>query len=211
MSVKVKICGITDQSGLDAALDAGVDAVGFNFHPHSPRYIGPQRAAALVARVPAGVATVGVFVNLPLPQVRMLMDETGIAWAQFHGDESLATLVDFNRPWYPALRPGAGETRLDESWPTPVILVDARREDAFGGTGQVADWQAAARLSRSRRVILAGGLTPENLPAAMKRVRPWAVDLNSGVESAPGCKNAARVRQALHALAPWRRRQEEAT
>jgi phosphoribosylanthranilate isomerase len=207
--IRVKVCGITDRQGLDCALEAGADAVGFNFHPPSPRFISPLRAAGLIRQVPPGVATVGVFANRPLPEVAAWMDESGVVWAQFHGDEYPDMLASFPRPWFPVVRPGEGETRMDAQWQAPVVLVDARRQDALGGTGKLADWPAAAMLARRRRVILAGGLDPANLAAAAASVKPWGVDLNSGVEEAPGRKSAVLLAQAMEALAPWRQASQE--
>lgn len=205
----MKVCGVTRAKDLEMILELGVDAVGFNFHPGSPRLVSASQAAALVRQVPAGVATVGVFVRQSLAEVADMMDATGVGWAQFHGDQSSEDLAPFPRPWYPVLRPGAGETRLDHVWQTPYVLVDARLAGAYGGTGNQADWQVAAGLSRTRRVILAGGLGSHNLPAAMETVSPWGVDLNSGVETSPGCKDRRRLEEALAALSPWREGPEE--
>jgi phosphoribosylanthranilate isomerase len=204
MNIHVKVCGITDREGLDCALAAGVNAVGFNFHPPSPRFISLQQAAELIRVVPPGVATVGVFANRPLAEVAVWMEETGAGWAQFHGDELPDMLASFSRPWYPVVRPGRGETRMNAEWQAPGILVDARRQEAFGGTGKLADWPAAANLACRMKVILAGGLAPGNLAAAVESVRPWGVDLNSGVEDSPGRKSAALLGQAMDALRPWR-------
>ena len=190
-------------------LALGVDAVGFNFHPGSPRHLSDHAAADLVRRVPAGVATIGVFVHQTQAEVAAKMDASGVGWAQFHGDQTRAELAQFPRPWYPALRPGTGEDRLQDTWPTPFVLVDARSPDAYGGTGKQADWRAAAALAQQCRVILAGGLGPDNLAEAVSTVRPWGVDLNSGVETAPGCKDRRRLEQALAALSPWRDGAEE--
>lgn len=209
VSLRVKVCGITDREGLGSALAAGVDAVGFNFHPPSPRFISLERAAGLVRLVPRGVATVGVFANRPLAEVAAWMEEGGIQWAQFHGDERPDMLAAFPRPWYPVVRPGEGETRVDVEWTAPAILVDARSRDALGGTGMLADWEAAARLARGGKVILAGGLGPGNLVEAVDSVRPWGVDLNSGVEYSPGRKSAALLGQAMETLKPWRQTPQE--
>lgn len=209
MTFRFKVCGITDAVGLDAAVASGADAVGFNFHPGSPRFIDAPRARALVARLPDAIASVGVFVNRPLDEVVAWMDESGVGWAQFHGDEQAATLVDFPRPWYPALRP-AGEMPIGlERWTSPFVLVDACRPGLYGGTGRTADWAVARRIARVRDMVLAGGLGPDNLAAALAAVGPAGVDLNSGVESAPGVKDAARLARAGAVLAGWQGRGEE--
>jgi len=209
VKVKVKVCGLTRAEDLEMVLALGVDAVGFNFHPQSPRFVTGEEAADLVRRVPAGVATVGVFVHQTPAEAAAKMDVSGVGWAQFHGDQTLAELAHFPRPWYPVLRPGVGEERLQGPWPVPFVLVDARRPGTFGGTGEQADWRAAADLARRYRVILAGGLGPGNLAAAMKAVCPWGVDLNSGVEATPGRKDRRRLERSLAALSPWREAAEE--
>ena len=106
MRLRVKLCGVTDRPGAELAIAAGVNAVGFNFHPASPRFVEPRRAAGLVRLLPSSVTAVGVFVNARTAEVLRQMDESGVAWAQFHGDERPEDLREFPRPWYPALRPG---------------------------------------------------------------------------------------------------------
>ena len=203
MTFYFKVCGITDAAGLAAAVSHGADAVGFNFHPGSPRFIEAATARALVAQLPDSVASVGVFVNRPLDEVVDWMDESGVEWAQFHGDEKPAALVNFPRSWYPALRPaGSLPTDLDE-WAAPFVLVDARQAGAYGGTGHTADWVIARHIARVRDTLLAGGLGPDNLAAALDAVRPAGVDLNSGVESAPGIKDSALLARAGAVLAGW--------
>ena len=208
MTFRLKVCGITEARGLDAALAAGADAVGFNFHPDSPRFIDAPRARRLIERLPSRVAAVGVFVNRPLDEVLAWMDASGVEWAQFHGDERPETVADFPRPWYPALRP-AGQVPPDlTAWASPFVLVDARRPGVYGGTGRTADWTIARRIARARETVLAGGLDPDNLPAALEAVRPAGIDLNSGVEAAPGIKDPARLARAGSILAAWNRTRE---
>jgi phosphoribosylanthranilate isomerase len=201
---RVKVCGITDEEGVAAAVGAGADAVGFNFHPASPRYLTVARAAALIRLLPQTVVPVGVFVNRPAGEVEEWMERSGVRWAQLHGDERPQDMRGLRRPYYPAVRPGAHGAADPDAWPAPCILVDAGVEGLYGGTGRTADWDEAAALARRRPVILAGGLSPENLLEALSHVRPAAVDLNSGVESAPGRKDPARVREAVRIARDWR-------
>ncbi|MFQ5669479.1 MAG: N-(5'-phosphoribosyl)anthranilate isomerase [Acidobacteriota bacterium] len=210
MIFRVKVCGITQAEGLQEAVAAGADAVGFNFHPPSPRFVPPEVVSGLVKGLPRQVVTVGVFVNLGLDHVVEWMDRSGVTWAQFHGDQQPSDLAGFPRPWYPVLRPPRDEGSRVEAWErAPCILVDAREPERYGGTGRTANWKTAARLARQRPVILAGGLHSGNLEAALEAVHPAAVDLNSGVESAPGIKDPVKLRQAMRILAPWRKRFEE--
>lgn len=209
MTFRFKVCGLTESRGLEAVLAAGADAVGFNFHPGSARYIAPERARALVRRLPGQVAAVGVFVNLPLDEVVRLMDVSGVTWAQFHGDDRPAGLARFPRPWYPALRPREAIPADLADWDAPFVLVDAHQEGHFGGTGRAADWRIARRIARMRPTILAGGLCPDNLAEALARVRPAGVDLNSGVEQSPGIKDPALVSRAGAILAEWHGKGEQ--
>ncbi|MFQ5767925.1 MAG: N-(5'-phosphoribosyl)anthranilate isomerase [Acidobacteriota bacterium] len=209
MIFRVKVCGITRPEDLLAAVEAGADAVGFNFYSGSPRHVTPQSASRMRGLVPAGVKAVGVFVNCKLHEVRILMDEIGLDWAQFHGDERPADLEQFPRPWYPAVRPRRGDDAAYPAWKSPCVLIDATVPGRYGGTGQSADWALAARIARRRLVILAGGLGPETLEEALAAVRPQAVDLNSGVEDRPGIKSPRRLARAMEILGRWRRKCEE--
>jgi len=200
---RVKVCGLTEERGMEAAIAAGADAVGFNFWAGSPRCVTIDRARALVRRLPSQVETVGVFVNQPRGEVLSILGETGIRWAQFHGEETPAELNGFPHPWFPALRPAAHQEPRLSDWMSPCILIDAHHAVTRGGTGHAADWERAAAWARQRPLILAGGLSPETVAAAVARVRPAAVDLNSGVESAPGIKDPQRLSRALAALAGW--------
>ena len=200
---RVKVCGVTEARGLDAAVTAGADAVGFNFWPGSPRHVTIETARHLVRRLPAHVETVGVFVNQPRAEVLDILGATGIRWAQFHGEEAPAELNGFPHPWFPALRPSEHQEPRLADWMSPCVLLDAHDPSARGGTGRAVDWQRAAVWARERPLILAGGLGPETVAAAVALVRPAAVDLNSGVESAPGVKDPHRLSRALAALAAW--------
>jgi phosphoribosylanthranilate isomerase len=194
--VRVKICGITRAA--DAALSAelGADALGFVFWPTSPRVILPADAAAIARNLPPFVARVGVFVDAPPEEVGRIAREVGLDAVQLHGDEA----VEAYRSLGVRVIKGVGlETAADVSravaWPAEVTpLVDAVDRDRRGGTGRVADWALAAEVARARAVMLAGGLTAETVAAAVAAVRPWAVDVSSGVEASPGIKSPDRLR-----------------
>lgn len=197
LPVKLKVCGITSIEDALAAIECGAEYLGFNFHPPSPRYIEPRAARLIAERLPAGIVTVGIFVNVPEPaRVLGILDEAGVSMAQLHGDES----PDYCREVGPgrvikAVRPapGAGPDGLMD-YPAAALLLDAFDKNLYGGTGKTADWELAARIAARRRLFLAGGLSPENLAEAVARVRPFAVDVNSGVEISPGRKDHARLR-----------------
>ena len=207
---RVKICGLTRADDIAAAAAAGADAVGLNFYPKSPRYVAPDRAAALAAAVPQGVLKVGLFVNATAEDVCETFDRLALGLIQLHGDEPPALLTQLGgRPVMRAFRIGPeglapvmeylAECRRLKCTPK-LVLADARVEGAFGGTGQVADWQLLASYARDGSLpplVLAGGLTPENVAAAIRAVRPAAVDTASGVETSPRRKDPAQVRRFI--------------
>jgi len=213
--VHVKVCGITDAADARAAIAAGADLLGFIFFPKSPRYVPPERVRDILDAVEpgrAGVRSVGVFVDEPIQAVTQILDFCGLDLAQLHGDEPPAMLglegqAQGPAPTlagraYKALRPRSAEEAADlaarYALPAhlPALLVDAYHPHLRGGTGETADWQLAAGLARQYALLLAGGLTPANVAQAVKAVRPWGVDVSSGVESSPGHKDHA----ALHAF-----------
>ncbi len=201
----VKICGITSLEDARMAVDAGADALGFIFYPRSPRFISPETAAAIVAvirREAPSVRCVGVFVNERVEKVRALLDSVPLDWAQLHGDESPEVLAALGDRAYKMLRPRPDFVPDPEPYrgrltQGPALGVDAWHRSAYGGSGQPADWEIAAAWAKKYPLLLAGGLTPENVAAAIARVRPWGVDVSSGVEAAPGRKDPARVRQFI--------------
>ena len=203
----VKICGITNLADALAARTAGADALGFNFYPRSPRFIEPAQARQIIAQLPPGVLTVGVFVNEAEPaHVAALAKTAGVTAIQLHGDESpeYCRSVAAHRalPFViKAIRTDAQFTPEQAlRYREHFILLDAYSPQAHGGTGLVCDWSLARRTCELMpRLFLAGGLTPENVGAAIAEVRPFAVDVCSGVESAPGVKDLAKVRAFLAA------------
>lgn len=204
-SVKVKVCGITNAEDARAAVEAGADALGFIFYAKSPRYVVPAVAARIIADLPPLVTLVGVFVNEEPATVRSIMDACGLAIAQLHGDENAAYCHDLSRPAMKALRlkdrgsllalaeyQGRGGVR--------GFVLDRFSEAAYGGTGLITNWALAAEVAKSTRVLLAGGLTPDNVREAISTVRPYGVDVSSGVESAPGKKDHAKIFAFLDAV-----------
>jgi len=193
----LKVCGITRRDDALHAAAHGATALGFIFWPRSPRYIEPERAAEIVAALPASVTTVGVFVNDPVDRVRTVAGSAGVTVVQLHGDEPPAYRDGLA---YPIFRSATLDEAITvmEAWPigTPLLL-DAADRHRRGGTGQTVDWLRAADVARQGPVILAGGLTPENVGEAIDVVSPHGVDVSSGVETAPGIKDPAKVRRFL--------------
>jgi phosphoribosylanthranilate isomerase len=198
----IKICGITCLEDGLAALQAGAGLLGFNFYPPSPRCLTADACARLVSELRAcggSFLAVGVFVNHPANQIAALLERCGLDLAQLSGDEPPQTLAVLGRLAFKALRPGdAAALQADlEHYPArpaaPAFLVDAYRPGQYGGTGEVADWGLAAGLARQQPILLAGGLNPGNVAAAIRQVRPWGVDVASGVERTPGRKDAGKM------------------
>ena len=196
---EIKICGITRLEDALCAAACGADAVGFIFHPTSPRCIAPERAKAIIAGLPAGIATVGVFVNREAEEVARTAGECGLDMIQFHGDES----PEYCRRFPPervikAVFPRRPEDLMAlDAYDVRAFLVDFREAARFGGTGKRADWHLAAKLRESHLLILAGGLAMGNIGEAIAAVAPHAVDLNSGIERAPGIKDHALLREIV--------------
>lgn len=194
--MKVKVCGITNYEDAAMAVDQGVDALGFNFFPRSPRYLKPADARSIIRRLPPFVATVGLFVNVAdTRQVSEMAHEAGVQVLQLHGDET-PEYCESLAPWplIKALRVGEDAIQRSlEAYSVQAFLLDARDDALFGGTGRSFDWSLAKGIQRIRPIILAGGLRPENVKEAIRTVRPYGVDVCSGVESAPGKKDPDRL------------------
>lgn len=195
----VKICGITREADAEAAVASGASAIGFIFWKKSPRYIEPERARAIVKALPPFVTPVGVFVDETADHMNAVADTVGLGAVQLHGDEHAALMDGITRPVVKALgRVDADAARI---WPERVLLLlDADDRVRRGGTGATADWDAATTLAQSRKILLAGGLNPANVGEAVTRVRPFGIDVSSGVEDAPGIKNPERIRELFEAL-----------
>ena len=200
MPVKlVKICGITRLEDAEAAVACGADALGFVFWPGSPRFIDPFRARKIVRALPPFITAVGVFVNQPLDYVNGVASLVRLGAVQLHGSESPDYARSLERPVVKAIALGTGAGV--DVWPGNVIvLLDVHDPVRRGGTGQTVDWAAAGEIARRRRIILAGGLTAENVAEAMARVRPYGIDVSSGVETSPGIKDHGRLKALFEAV-----------
>ena len=204
-TVTVKICGITNLDDATAAVTAGADAVGFVFYRKSPRYVEPTMVKGIVATLPPFVIPVGVFVNEEAKVVRDLLDDCGLALAQLHGDETASYCETLGRPALKAirLRDRASLLALAEYQGRAGVrgfVVDTFSAETYGGTGRVVDWELAAEVAKASRILLAGGLTPENVGEAIRKVRPYGVDVSSGVEASPGKKDHEKVRAFIRAV-----------
>jgi phosphoribosylanthranilate isomerase len=198
---RIKICGLTREADVDAAVDAGADAVGLNFYPKSPRYLALARAEALARRLPPFVTPVGLFVNAGASEVRSALAAIPQLVLQFHGDESPAQCREPGRPYLRAARMAPGFDLLDFARQYPdaqAILLDAF-VDGYGGGGKVFDWSQIP-ASVPSPVVLSGGLHAANVTDGILQVRPWAVDVSSGVESAKGIKDAHAIRRFCEAV-----------
>jgi phosphoribosylanthranilate isomerase len=194
----VKICGITRAEDADAAVAAGAGAIGFVFWPQSPRFIDPHRARMIAATLPPFVTAVGVFVNQPLDYVNAVARMARLGAVQLHGDETPAFAAAVSSPVIKAVSVEPVDTR---AWPARMrLLLDVHDRVARGGTGRTIDWAAAAEIAAQREILLAGGLTPDNVADAVARVRPFGIDVSSGVERAPGIKDHQRLRALFEAV-----------
>ncbi len=202
--VKVKICGITSLQDALAAVEAGADALGFVFYPPSSRSIAPEMAAQIIRRLPAFVTSVGLFVNEQPQVINDVVATCLLDVVQLHGDESPEQCHSAGARVVKALRIRDEESLAGiDRYPVSSLLLDAWCDQAYGGTGKVGRWDLARQVAEKNVVILAGGLTPYNVAEAVRAVAPYAVDVSSGVESAPGIKDpalmSAFVQQAKHA------------
>jgi len=210
MRTRIKICGLTREADLDAAVEAGADAIGFVFYPTSKRNVTPERAAQLRRRVPAFVDVVALTVKASQDQMRAILDEVGPDLLQFHGDESPETCRLPGRRYLRAFRVGApGLDSADALAAHCAQFGDAAGwlfdsySAGYGGSGLGFDRKLLATVQTApdrRALVLAGGLTPDNVGDAVRTLRPWAVDVSSGVEDSPGLKSIERVRAFIDAV-----------
>jgi len=205
--VQVKICGITRLEDAQVAVEAGADALGFVFYPPSPRCVTPQQAAQIIRRLPPFVTTVGLFVDVPLDTVHDIALLCGLDRVQLHGRETPEFCARVKRPVIKAFRIKHADSLADlPGYRVAAFLLDAYVEGALpGGTGASFPWQLAAQAKPYGPVILAGGLTPENIEAAITQIHPYGVDVSSGVECVPGIKDHQKVREFVErakAVAP---------
>jgi len=201
MRTRVKVCGITNIDDALAAAEAGADAIGLVFYAKSPRAVTAEQAAKIVAALPPFVTTVALFVDAPVVEVRQVLKQVPIDLLQFHGDETAEYCVDFQRPYIKALRmqPGIDITQQANMHASALgILLDAWVPGVPGGTGQTFNWDMIPSLARP--LVLAGGLTPENVQQAITQVNPWAVDVSGGVEMAKGRKAYDKIQAFMQAV-----------
>jgi len=195
MRTRVKICGITRDQDAHEAVALGADAIGLVFYPPSPRAVTPALAASIVSRLPAFVTVVGLFVNETRERVGEIARAVPLDLLQFHGDETAADCSGHGRPWIKAIRMRESvdlAQAMQDYAGSSGLLLDTYQAGVPGGTGATFDWQRIPRELRSR-IILAGGLTPENVDQAIRQVRPYAVDVSGGVEAAKGIKDAGKM------------------
>jgi len=201
VSVKIKICGITNVADAIAAAEAGADMIGLMFYEKSPRHVSLQAAAEISRAVSPFVMKVGVFVNASEDLVVRAIAECGLTLLQFHGDESPEFCTQFGLMSMKAFRIRDAESLKEiPKFKTDSYLLDAFSPEARGGTGEKFNWDLAIEAKKfNKPIFLAGGLTPENVTEAVRKVQPFGVDVSSGVESAPGKKDAAKVKAFIQA------------
>ena len=199
---KIKICGIKTVTDAIAAMNVGADLIGFNFYPKSPRYVevGMCRNIMSVVRQDGRAQSVGVFVNASVAEIVATMETLGLNIAQLHGDETSEMLNQLDGKGFKAFRGIPESVDGFARSGSPAFLVDASVKGLYGGSGVTADWDGAAELAKKYPLLLAGGLTPENVAEAVRRVKPWGVDVASGVESAPGEKDARKIKAFVSAV-----------
>ena len=202
MKIVVKICGITNGEDARTAVAAGADAVGFNFYEKSPRFLDLAAAAGIARSLPPSVLRVGVFVNAPGEAVVQAISECDLGMLQFHGEEDPNYCQQFGLMCMKAFRIHGRETIEEmKSYNTDAYLLDAWMPGVRGGTGESFDWELAEEAKKiGRPIFLAGGLTPENVAAAIRKVQPFGVDVASGVESYAGKKDPAKVKAFIQAV-----------
>jgi phosphoribosylanthranilate isomerase len=189
----VKVCGITRLTDALHAVEKGATALGFIFWPRSPRAVSPSRAAEIIAELPTSLMTVGVFVNEPIDGIRAMVARTGITAVQLHGDEPPAYADALEWPLFRAVDADEIEDACEAWSEQTTLLLDTIDPVRRGGTGVPVDWARAAGVAQARRIVLAGGLTPENVTDAIRAVRPYGVDVSSGVELSPGVKDFDKI------------------
>ncbi len=199
---RVKICGITRVEDALAAVNAGADAIGLVFYQPSPRFVTVEQAQHIVAAIPPFVSVVALFVNALPAEIKTVLAQVRIDIVQFHGDETPSDCEQIKLPYYKAIRIKADTNLLQyevEFESAKALLLDTYTEAAFGGTGQVFDWGLIPQ-NLTKPVILAGGLTAENVALGIKQVRPYAVDVSGGVEQSKGIKDVAKIAAFMHAV-----------
>jgi len=206
MRTRVKICGITRVEDALAAVQQGADAIGLVFYAPSPRHVTIDVACAIVDALPPFVSVVGLFVNASKTEIEAVLSKVRLDILQFHGDETPAGCEQYNLPYLKAIRVKADTNLLQyalEFNSAKALLLDAYSDSGYGGTGQVFDWKLIPK-NLSKPIILAGGLTPENVGSAIRQVQPYAVDVSGGVEQSKGIKDAAKIKAFMQEVEKFR-------
>jgi len=198
---RVKVCGTTRLKDALLAVECGADAIGFIFYKKSPRYVSAKTAKEICSKLPPFVHRVGVFVNETADKINRIADRCGLDAVQLHGDESPAFCKKIRHRVIKVVRvKDAASLKEMSRYAVDGFLLDTWKEDQWGGTGKVFDWELAARAKKYGPVIIAGGLNPRNVKAAIKKVQPYGVDVSSGVEQSPGKKDPRKVKAFIKAV-----------
>ncbi|HEU5396570.1 MAG TPA: phosphoribosylanthranilate isomerase [Verrucomicrobiae bacterium] len=202
METRVKICGITNPTDAQVAVEAGADALGFIFYEKSPRYVTLNAVAEIAKQIPPFILRVGVFVNAPDEFILRAIGDAGLSLLQFHGDETPEFCTQFGLMSMKAFRMRDAESLgAMRNYQTDAYLLDAFSASAYGGTGEKFNWDLAVEARKfGKPIFLSGGLTPENVGEAVRKVQPFGVDVSSGVESEPGKKDPAKVKAFIAAV-----------
>ena len=199
--IQIKICGVTKPKQAVSCVEMGADLIGLNCWNGSSRYIIPEIIGEIVLELPESAKTVGIFVNESPDSINGIMKQTGMDWVQLHGDEPLETCEKLEFTWFKAFRLSAKfKMSLIKHYKQETFLVDAYSKYHFGGSGQKINIDLARKASGLGKMILAGGLTPDNIEEAIEKVKPWAVDVCSGVESKPGIKDMRLVEKFINKI-----------
>ena len=199
--IQIKICGVTKPKQAVSCVEMGADLIGLNCWNGSSRYIIPEIIREIILELPESAKTVGIFVNESPDSINGIMKQTGMDWVQLHGDEPLETCEKLEFPWFKAFRVSAKfKMSLIKHYKQETFLVDAYSKYHFGGSGQKINFDLARKASGLGKMILAGGLTPDNIEEAIEKVKPWAVDVCSGVESKPGIKDMRLVEKFINKI-----------
>ncbi len=198
---RIKICGITNNEDAAAAVEFGADALGFIFFRGSKRYIDPAAAGEIISKLPPFITAVGVFVNQDLDEIKEIIDIAGVSAVQLHGDETPEFCSSVPAKVIKALRVKDNiDTDSLAQYPVQAILLDTYSDSEYGGTGKSFDWGILKDIKIEQKIILSGGLSPDNVAQATDAVRPYAVDVNSGVEAGPGKKDHEKLKKFIEAI-----------
>jgi phosphoribosylanthranilate isomerase len=198
---RIKICGITNIADALKAVELGADALGFNFYPKSPRFVSEEAAREIIRKLPPFLVLVGIFVNEPSEMIRKILESTGIQAIQLQGDESPDFCSQFSQPIIKAIRiKDQNSMKTIEDYRVSALLLDCYSPGHYGGSGKAFDWSLAVEARKYGRIILAGGLGPDNITEAIREVKPYGVDVCSGVEKEPGKKDHKKLKAFIQTV-----------